>query len=137
MRFAKPVSVTAGVPLIASYFAPRGRYAATPGYFTAARTSGALTAAAGANGVYSYGTTSQLPQQSYRSTNYWVDVVFQTSVNDTAPPTVTARTPAPDSTGVLVGTAVSATFDEAVTGGQIALTGPPLARWVTAVRRRS
>ena len=32
----------------------------------------------GSNGVYRYGTTPGYPTSSYRATNYWVDVVFET-----------------------------------------------------------
>jgi hypothetical protein len=31
---------------------------------------------AGPNSVYAYGSGSSFPTETYRSTNYWVDVVF-------------------------------------------------------------
>src|SRR5262249_34735115 len=47
------------------------------------------------------------------ATNYWVDVVFTTTVvADTQPPAVTAVTPAADATGVATGTTVRVTFSE-------------------------
>src|SRR5262249_48093683 len=58
-------------------------YVATAGYFTSAHTNGALTALAGANGVYGSGST--FPTSSYQSSNYWVDVVFNQSTANTAP----------------------------------------------------
>ena len=129
VTFSGPVAIAAATTYVASYYAPNGRYAGDSGAFANAGVDNAPLHALqngvdGANGVYRYGTGGGYPANTFQSANYWVDVVFQTSVNDTTPPTVTARTPAPDSTGVVVGTAVSATFDEAVTGAQVALTGP-------------
>jgi hypothetical protein len=51
-----------------------------------------------------------------------VDVVFSTAAADSSPPTVTARTPAPNATGVSVNTTVTATFSEAVTQSTINFT---------------
>ena len=68
--------------------------------------------AAGGNGVYRYGTTG-FPTETFNSANYWVDVVFDTSIGpDTTAPTVTGRTPAPGATGVAASTAMTATFNE-------------------------
>ncbi len=81
--FATPVAVTAGTTYVASYFAPAGHYAVSESYFTAATTRGPLTALKngtdGTNGVYAYGSASAFPTSSYKSSNYWVDVVFATS----------------------------------------------------------
>jgi hypothetical protein len=82
VNFATPVAVTADTDYVASYHAPNGGYAADHGYFANA---GAGTgpvqaladAASGGNGVYAYGPTSTFPSASYRSSNYWVDVVFR------------------------------------------------------------
>ncbi len=50
--------------------------------------------AAGGNGVYRYGPAA-FPNQTYNTTNYWVDVVFATSVvADTTAPTVVRTAPA-------------------------------------------
>jgi hypothetical protein len=75
--FATPIPVTAGTEYVVSYYAPVGRYSASPGYFVSARTVGPLTAPAGANGVYRYGSGGGFPTGSYNSTNYFVDVVFR------------------------------------------------------------
>ena len=80
--FSSPVPINAGTTYIVSYFAPVGRYSANGGYFASAGVgSGPLTALAngvdGGNGVYRYGSTSGFPNQTWNSTNYWVDVVFQ------------------------------------------------------------
>ena len=43
----------------------------------------------GANGVYRYGAGGGFPTNTWQSSNYWVDVVFDTGAADTTPPTVT------------------------------------------------
>ncbi|HEV2781198.1 MAG TPA: DUF4082 domain-containing protein [Actinophytocola sp.] len=77
---AAPLNVTAGTTYVASYFAPVGRYSVNYDHFTNAYTSGPLTApssiGSGGNGVYLYGAGNAMPNLTYRSTNYWVDVVF-------------------------------------------------------------
>jgi hypothetical protein len=55
----------------------------------------------------------------FRSTNYWVDLVFSSSGADTTKPTVTDRQPSSGATGVSVTTTVSATFSEAVKASTI------------------
>ena len=59
-----------------SYLAPQGRYSVSPGYFTAAKTSGPLTAAATVNGKYRYAAAGGFPTQTFNSTNYFVDITF-------------------------------------------------------------
>jgi methionine-rich copper-binding protein CopC len=117
--FASPVAITANTTYVASYYTPSGHYAADTGAFaTSGVTRGPLTALqdgiSGGNGVYRYGTGGGFPSNTFQSTNYWMDVVFNTSTQDTTPPTLTARTPAPGATGVPVGASVTATFSEAV-----------------------
>ncbi|MFZ4519923.1 MAG: DUF4082 domain-containing protein, partial [Microthrixaceae bacterium] len=94
-----PVLVSPGQNYVVSYHAPYGRYSATNGGFTTAKsTGGAIRGPAdgdgGSNGVYAYGSGQAFPTDSYRSTNYWVDAVFQagvaaapTSNNPSATPT--------------------------------------------------
>jgi hypothetical protein len=79
--FATPVAVSANTVYVASYFAPKGRYAADSGYFASTGTdNGPLHAlpsgVSGPNGVYVYGTSSTFPGNNFQSTNYWVDVLF-------------------------------------------------------------
>jgi hypothetical protein len=121
--FGAPVSVNANVTYVASYYAPVGRYALNNNYFAnSATTRGPLTALQngtdGGNGVYKYGA-SGFPSSTYQSSNYWVDVVFATTANDNTAPTVVARVPAPNSSGVAIGTTVSATFSEPVVGSSV------------------
>jgi len=85
VNFNTPVAITAGTTYIASYFAPMGHYADDQNYFASSGvTNGPLTApstsAAGGNGVYLYGAGGGFPLDTYRSSNYWVDVLFSTSV---------------------------------------------------------
>jgi hypothetical protein len=126
-----PVSITAGTTYIASYYAPNGRYAADDDYFTSSGVDNpplrALRDGAdGPNGVYRAGAGGGFPTATYRSANYWVDVVFTPAGPDTSPPTVTTRTPAPGATGVATTATVTATFSEPVRAGSVAmtLTGP-------------
>lgn len=83
MMFDAPVPVTANTVYVASYHAPNGGYAADGGYFASSGVSnGPLEALAdgvsGGNGVYEYGPTG-FPAQTFNSSNYWVDVVFEES----------------------------------------------------------
>jgi hypothetical protein len=75
VTFAAPVTITAGNTYVASYHS-NGGYAITGGYFGASRVSGPLTAPAGSNGVYTYGSGNLFPTSTFGATNYWVDVVF-------------------------------------------------------------
>ncbi|HEU5472686.1 MAG TPA: DUF4082 domain-containing protein [Actinophytocola sp.] len=77
VNFPAPVTLTAGTTYIVSYHAPVGRYSASSNFFTAAHISGALTAPAGTNGVFTYGPAGSFPSSSFNSTNYWVDVIVQ------------------------------------------------------------
>jgi hypothetical protein len=89
-NFAAAVPVTAGQTYVVSYLAPAGRYAADNDYFTGKGfTNAPLSALAsgvdGLNGVYRYGPGG-FPTDSYRDTNYWVDVVYSSTVADPPPP---------------------------------------------------
>ncbi|THK39034.1 DUF4082 domain-containing protein [Ensifer sp. MPMI2T] len=88
VTFAQPVEISAGTTYVASYHS-NGFYAASPNYFTSGHSNGALTApssaTSGGNGVYAYGTGSIFPAASYNATNYWVDVLYDQPVQNTAP----------------------------------------------------
>ena len=92
--FSSPVPVTANTTYVASYFAPKGHYAETGGYFFPSTNpppdGGGITdspplhalrggGANGTNGVYVYAATSKFPNLNYQSENYWVDPVFTPS----------------------------------------------------------
>ena len=81
--FSSPVAVMPTTAYIASYHAPQGHNAADNGFFTNAGENNApLHALAdgqnGPDGVYVYGS-SAYPSTGASATNYWVDVVFNTS----------------------------------------------------------
>jgi hypothetical protein len=78
--FSSPVAIAADTTYVASYHSASGYYAFDQGYFTTGVDNGPLRALAdgedGSNGVYKYGT-SGFPTDSWNSSNYWVDVVFE------------------------------------------------------------
>ncbi len=115
--FATPIPVVAGAAYTASYTAPQGRYAATPDAFTTTSISGPLRIPGGGNGVYRYG--GGYPTASFRSTNYFVDVVFAS--DDTNAPVIASRTPAPGAVDVDPATTISATFSEPVVAASASL----------------
>jgi beta-glucanase (GH16 family) len=81
VNFASPVAIAANITYVASYHTSEGYYAGDTQFFaTSAVNQPPLQALAngpsGGNGVYVYGTGGVFPKQTYESTNYWVDVVF-------------------------------------------------------------
>lgn len=75
-----PVALTPNLTYIASYHTPSGSYAATNGYFPPAGfDSGPIQTASGSNGRFRYGPSGSFPDDSFRSTNYWVDIVYATT----------------------------------------------------------
>ncbi|MEO8627634.1 MAG: DUF4082 domain-containing protein, partial [Betaproteobacteria bacterium] len=102
--FLKPIAISAGVTYVASYHAPVGHYAddTDSNGFLAGRDSPPLHALKdgvdGPNGVYTYSSGSTFPRQTFKSSNYWVDVAFSTPiagdpVTPPTPPTPTPPTP--------------------------------------------
>ncbi|MDP4263601.1 MAG: Ig-like domain-containing protein [Bacteroidota bacterium] len=122
--FATPVAVAINTTYVASYFSSAGYYADNTRYFTTATVNGPLRALAdgedGVNGVYIYTTASAFPVNSYQSSNYWVDIVYATTIGpDVTPPTVTSVSPVNNATGVAVSSPVSAIFSEALTASTV------------------
>ncbi|MBR1293788.1 MULTISPECIES: DUF4082 domain-containing protein [Bradyrhizobium] len=91
VSFASPIAISAGTTYVASYHT-NGNYSDTPNYFTSSVTNGQLTAPAAGNGVYAYGTGTVFPANVYKSTNYFVDVVFNGSAATNRSPTAVADT---------------------------------------------
>jgi len=114
-NFAAPVVINADTTYVASYHTTG--YAVDPGYFASSGVDNSpLRALAdgvdGSNGVFAYGSGG-FPSSSYNSGNYWVDVVFDTTVPpDVTPPTVQSISPANGASGVGSGTNVTAVFSE-------------------------
>ncbi|MBN8655678.1 MAG: DUF4082 domain-containing protein, partial [Anaerolineae bacterium] len=77
--FSTPVQIQANTTYVASYHSSDGGYSFDDQYFAAQFNSPPLRALAngeeGPNGVYNYGA-SAFPTQTYQSSNYWVDVIF-------------------------------------------------------------
>ncbi len=117
--FDTPVAVTANATYVASYHTTSGHYATGASFAAAGVDNTPLHALQdgfdGPNGVYAYGGGGVFPTTTYASSNYLVDVVFETSVGpDVTPPTVTTLAPADGASTVSVNAAVSATFNEAI-----------------------
>ncbi|HVN84919.1 MAG TPA: DUF4082 domain-containing protein, partial [Candidatus Binatia bacterium] len=78
--FAEPVAISANGVYVASYHTTAGHYAGDVDYFATAGVDnpplhGLANGVSGGNGVYAYGA-SAFPTNTYRSANYWVDVLF-------------------------------------------------------------
>jgi hypothetical protein len=81
-NFSSPASIAANTTYVISYHANVGHYSASLDFFTSAGVDHAplhalSSSAAGGNGVYTYGSSTVFPTQTFRGGNYWVDVVFQ------------------------------------------------------------
>lgn len=96
VKFAKPVSITAGTTYVVSYHAPKGHFSYTRSAFNNSVTKKSITALARNNGVFRYGGHGFPASVSKQSTNYWVDVVFErTAAPATTTPTPTTPAPVP------------------------------------------
>ncbi len=99
--FTTPVAVTANTVYVASYYAPNGGYATSSGQFQTAGVDNGImhalsTSEASGNGLYTYGASSSFPASTFQATNYWVDVVFDTtsgSTPDNTAPVVAINNP--------------------------------------------
>ncbi len=127
MTLPTPVAISSNTTYVASYHTNVGRYSANGAYFASSGFDNPpLRALAngenGGNGVYLYGAGG-FPNQTWNSTNYWVDVVFSsTVVADTTPPTVNATSPTSNEANVVTNTAVTVTFSEAMNPATITST---------------
>jgi WD40 repeat protein len=117
-NFAKPVAITKNTVYVISYFAPNGGYASDENYFA---NSGVINGPLeflkngdnGSNGVYKYASSSSFPSNSFKSTNYWVDLVFDTTKDgDNTAPLVSSTVPSSGANGINKSSVVTATFNE-------------------------
>jgi hypothetical protein len=112
------VAITANTTYVASYHSQSGYFAIDHSFFAAGGVNNAPLHALqsgvdGPNGVCKYGA-SGFPSGG-GSNNYWVDVVFRTSVGpDTTPPAVTATSPSNGATGIALSANITATFSESI-----------------------
>lgn len=122
LTFLAPVPVAAGQTYVASYNAPNGRYAADQDFFAADWKAAPLKAPGSAssvgNGVFREGRG--FPSTSYKSTNYWVDVVF--ARDDTTPPSVATTNPVANSSSVASTVTPSALFAASVNPTTVVMT---------------
>ncbi len=92
VNFSTPVPIEANTTYIASYLAPKGHYSDTTSGFASGGVKNpplqALANSVSADGVYAYSTSNVFPTNTYKSTNYWVDVEFEPTTA-TAPGQVT------------------------------------------------
>ena len=104
VNFASPVAINANAVYIVSYRASNGHYSADENYFASTGVDNApLHAVSGVsegNGVYAYGGTSPFPNQTWNTSNYWVDVVFQAG----PAPTLSSIAVSPASQSLVAGT---------------------------------
>ena len=116
--FSSPVPITAGVTYIAACYSSSGNYISTDNYFNTAVVNAPLTALAdgtdGPNGVFVYGNAAAYPANSGSKTNYWVDAIFNGSVNtvDVTPPGIIVTSPAAAATNVSANSSVNVFFNE-------------------------
>jgi LPXTG-motif cell wall-anchored protein len=110
------VPVTAGTTYTASYFAPHGHYAADQNFFTTPTTNGPLTAPTDSNGAYHYGDDGGFPDNSFKATNYWVDVLFK-PVSTALPSTSTSASATASASTSTPAAHASSTTAPAGTGG--------------------
>jgi len=106
VNLSPPVTITAGTTYVASYHASAGHYSADSNYFAVPRDNAPLHAAANVNGVYAYSASTVFPNNTYRATNYWVDVVFNSSWT---PPPINSLAVNPPSPSVGLGTTLQLT----------------------------
>jgi uncharacterized protein YjdB len=102
VNFASPVAINANTTYVASYYAPNGHYSVTEPGLTAGVDNAPLHALASSvspNGVYK--ADGGFPTDSYNATNYWVDVVFQTSIGPA--PTLSSITVTPANPAIQAG----------------------------------
>lgn len=97
--FATPVDIAADTTYVASYFAPNGYYSANNDYFWSDQVGGSLIAlkstASSGNGVYKY--FGGYPNQTYRASNYWVDVIFDDGITPPQDASISSFTANPTS----------------------------------------
>ena len=83
VSFPSPVAISANTTYVVGYLAPKGHYSATASAFATGPFSNlplsALATTTTPNGVYAYNTASTFPTNSYKATNYYVDVDFEPS----------------------------------------------------------
>jgi Domain of unknown function (DUF4082)/Cohesin domain len=82
-NFSTPVNISANTVYVISYFAPKGGYASNQSFAWSGLSAPPLSVSGSSPGVYAYGSTSSLPNNTWSASNYWVDVVFSAASGPT------------------------------------------------------
>ena len=117
LDFSSPVQISAGTTYVAGYSAPNGHYAIQSSGLASAVSNGPVTALA-SGGVYAYGAPGTFPNSTYKSSNYWVDVVYEPT---NSAPVVSAAYPSGGATSVPVSSSLKVTFSTAIQSGSATL----------------
>jgi hypothetical protein len=141
VTFSTPVAISANTTYVASYHTNVGHYSDTGGAFRTTINNGPLHILAngvdGPNGVYTYSAGSTFPNKTNGiTTNYWVDVLFNTTNTDVTSPQVQSVTPQPGSPKADFNAPLTATFTESVQASTISFvlkdsSGNPVAASLT------
>jgi hypothetical protein len=123
VELPNPVAVTKDTTYVASYHSSAGFFGFDPAALNKAVNRAPMQALAngvdGGNGVYRYGA-SAFPNQTYNSTNYWVDATFDRTIPpDTRGPTVIETNPANGAIDVPRTATVKAVFDEPLNAASV------------------
>ena len=89
VSFSNPVPIAANTVYVASYHTTVGHFSMDQNYFATSGVDNAplhapASGGGGANGVYAFASTSAFPANNYNASNFWVDVVFNTSGGTTS-----------------------------------------------------
>jgi Domain of unknown function (DUF4082)/Purple acid Phosphatase, N-terminal domain/Viral BACON domain len=79
--FSSPVPVAAKQTFVCGYFAPNGHFSYAPYYFTAQKDAPPLHVPVN-GGAYAYGSQATVSPTSISASNYWVDVLFASSLEE-------------------------------------------------------
>ncbi len=117
VTFSTPVAITANTSYVVAYLSSKGYYSYVEGYFLTSHYNGPITAMAdgtdGKNGLIFYENVPVLPTNSYNSSSYLVDLVFNATVPaDVTPPTVVSNTPVTNAVEAPLGSNIIITFNE-------------------------
>jgi hypothetical protein len=128
VTFSTPVAITANTVYVASYHTNVGHYSADKNFFASQGVDkGPLHALAngvsGGDGVYGYGSTSTFPNSTYNSSNYWVDVVFNTASVTASPSALTFASQQVNTTSADQTVTLSNSGSSAVTITSVAVSG--------------
>ncbi len=118
VTFPSPILISANTTYVASYFAPVAHYSANTNFFATIGVDNPplhalATGVDGPNGLYIYTSNGAFPNNSYASTNYWIDVVYTTSQTHSLSGTITGSGGAGASLALSGPTTASTTADGA------------------------